>query len=887
MAKRRSEAADLAKLIRDADPSLVADLMRRAEDLLSGPELEELDRQLQAMRPLWRPFVNPEDPTTPTPQRQAYESPADVLLYGGSAGGGKGQPLDAGVLTPWGYGQMGELRVGSLISNPDGSVQTVIGIYPLGHRQLYRVSFHDGSSTEVTDDHIWLAWRSKESSKRNGKRLSGEEGSRLWTTEEVARRLSAGNRFRIPITAPVRFTDTARYPRRPVHPYLIGVILGDGSVTEKYVRIVSADPPIIDRIRTMVPRLVGPYSYGDRAPEYRIAEPNSIRPYLANWGLVGLKSGDKYIPDPYLLGSIEERWELLRGLMDTDGWADQDGDIYFTTTSERLRDDVIFLARSLGAFVTRTDKFPRCQYGAGQPAWCLRMKFSDGSMAFSLDRKRSLAGRKPQSMGRSITAIEPTRIAEAQCIRVSNPNGLYLTDDFIVTHNSDLLLGTAITAHRRSMLFRRNMVDLRGLIDRGDEILAPVGVRHMSGKRSGWIMRDQRRIVETGGCNNLGDEIRFQGRAHDLKGFDEVTHFVESQFRYLSGWLRSRDPRQRCRIIAASNPPTADEGLWIIRYWAPWLDRGHPNPALPGELRWFAVVDGKDVERESGEPFSWKGERIEPKSRTFIPSRVEDNPFYMASGYRSQLQSLPEPLRSQLLKGDFQAGMRDAPMQVCPSAWVDAAIERWRLGERPKKALMDTLGVDVARGGDDHTILTPRYGSWIGEQIAFPGRETDDGPKVAALVVQHVRDQAVIVIDVIGVGSSPTDFLRSLGAQVEAVKGSEGTEERDRTGMIGFNNLRSRNWWRIREALDPSGPDPIAIPPDPELRADLVAPRFSVTTQGIKVEAKVDLVKRLGRSPDRGDSLANALIPVLKRSVAAMLAPPVTAGSEEYDPHEW
>src|SRR6202012_270745 len=116
---------------------------------------------------------------------------------------------------------------------------------------------------------------------------------------------------------------------------------------------------------------------------------------------------------------------------------------------------------------------------------------------------------------------------------------------------------------------------------------------------------------------------------------------------------------------------------WIIRYFAPWLDRSHANPAKPRELRWFTTLDGRDTEVKSGAPFLRDGELITPRSRTFIPAHVEDNPYYMESGYKAVLQALPEPLRSKLLYGDFGAGRQDNPCQLIPTDWLRLAVPRF------------------------------------------------------------------------------------------------------------------------------------------------------------------------------------------------------------------
>ncbi len=165
---------------------------------------------------------------------------------------------------------------------------------------------------------------------------------------------------------------------------------------------------------------------------------------------------------------------------------------------------------------------------------------------------------------------------------------------------TDLLLGLALTRHKRSIIFRREYTQLRAIEDRAIEI-----VGHRRGYNASdkiWNLPDGRRL-ELGAAARPGDEQKFQGRPHDLKAFDEIGHFTESQFRFLRGWLRSTDPGQRCRVVATGNPPTSTEGDWVIRHWAPWLDQQHANPARPGELRWFAVVDGAEVEVENAGPF--------------------------------------------------------------------------------------------------------------------------------------------------------------------------------------------------------------------------------------------------------------------------------------------
>jgi hypothetical protein len=195
------------------------------------------------------------------------------------------------------------------------------------------------------------------------------------------------------------------------------------------------------------------------------------------------------------------------------------------------------------------------------------------------------------------------------------------------------------------------------------ELIAGQG--HWSSRVNGFLLKDGR-TLEFGGLEDLGALGKWKGRAHDLIGFDELPEFLEQHYAFLIGWLRTTLPGQRTRVVGAGNPPTTNEGEWVIRRWAAWLDSQHNRPAGPGELRWYARLDDKDTEVEDGEPFAFKGEMVTPKSRTFIPASLTDNPLLARTGYASQLQSLPEPLRSQLLYGDFHIGITDDPVASDP-----------------------------------------------------------------------------------------------------------------------------------------------------------------------------------------------------------------------------
>ena len=435
---------------------------------------------------------------------------------------------------------------------------------------------------------------------------------------------------------------------------------------------------------------------------------------------------------------------------------------------------------------------------------------------------------------------------------------------------TDLICGLALTKQYRSIIYRKEAKQLLGITERITQLRG--GTDGYNSQQGVWRLPHEGRFVQFGGIKDPGDHRSYQGQDHDLKAFDEVTEMREGQVRFLMGWLRSSNPGIRCRVLMTFNPPTTVEGRWVIEYFGPWLDPKHPNPAKIGELRWYTTdPDGKDYAVESGAPFIWVGDEphydldniehdetdvVHPMSRTFIPAKVEDNPFYMETGYKRILQAMPEPLRSQMLLGDFTAGIEDDPWQVCPTAWVEAAMARW---EEPKqKGVMTMLGVDPSRGGRDETVLAPRYGMWFDKIEAHPGKSVPDGPACAGLALGAVRNNAPINVDVIGIGSSVYDHLKTVARRVRGVNvAMKEKDVVDMTGMFHFTNLRSEMYWRVREALDPQYDTGICLPDNKKLKADLTAITWKLMAGGlIAMESKEDIKVRLGRSTDYGDGVA-------------------------------
>lgn len=417
---------------------------------------------------------------------------------------------------------------------------------------------------------------------------------------------------------------------------------------------------------------------------------------------------------------------------------------------------------------------------------------------------------------------------------------------------TDLALGLAATGqHRRAIIFRRVFPNARGIIERSRELYAAAGSLNEAAHI--WRLRDGR-TIEIGAMQAEKDKTKHQGQPRDLIAFDEAPEFSESQVRFVMGWNRTTVRGIRPKVLLMFNPPMDEAGAWVTRFFGPWLDQRHPHPAADGELRWFAMVDGKEIET-GPEAFAHAGETITPRSRTFFHAALRDNPILEATGYGAIVEAMPEPLRS-LLKGNFDAARTIDPWQTIPTEWVRLAQERWLNTPEPEGHLQ-TVGCDPARGGGDNLVNAPLKGTWFAPLEVVPGRAVPDGPSAAALLLQY--DAARIGVDVIGIGASVYDSLSANGEAL-AVNFSEAAPQglRDKSGRFKFANVRAAAYWAFREALDPANGSEICLPPSPTLLTDLCAPKFTVTTTGIRLESKEDIKERIGRSPDEGDAVVIA-----------------------------
>ena len=361
---------------------------------------------------------------------------------------GRSQPLSTPVLTPTGFRPIGSLKIGDLVTGSDGQPTPVIGVYPQGQRPIYRVTTQDGASTLACAEHLWQVLTA--SDRRRGK------PGRVLETQEMMGRLRSfhQHRYELPLlSAPAEFEPT----EVPMDPYALGLLLGDGSLAHLTPSFASDDPELVTALEEALPdvevRWRGGVDYTLRhvhASRGGVAVAHPVTAVMRELRLAGTTSHTKFIPEAFLHNSSDVRIAVLQGLLDSDGGpVTQRGRscrIQYTTCSETLRDDVAYLARSLGGVAywrTRPAAGRKPGRANGRPveyrhdAYVMDIRLPAGIEPFRLERKRELydrdGGGRPM---RFIDSIEPAGEADCVCIQVAAADSLYVTDDYLVTHNT-------------------------------------------------------------------------------------------------------------------------------------------------------------------------------------------------------------------------------------------------------------------------------------------------------------------------------------------------------------------------------------------------------------------------------------------------------------------
>lgn len=365
-------------------------------------------------------------------------------------GTGKAQPLYSKVLTPNGFINMGDIKFGTKVISGTGNTCNVVGVYPQGVKPIYELTFDDGSTCRCSDEHLW---RVQTRDDRNTRNKDGSERYRTITLNKMLKNYKVENGKRCNYSIDnVPLIDFEK-KELTIHPYVLGVLIGDGSL-QRAARFTNEEPDIVDRVRGLLSENEKLTCTGKKQNFYSIVSVNELRnekgfiqkqgtlKALSDYGLIGKGTHEKYIPSDYLNSCLENRIELLRGLFDTDGYVSHGNSIEYSTTSEQLKDDILYLVRSLGGYASFTVKQGNYRKNGEKiivkTYYRLVIQFPNTLIPVSSKKHLAKYNVKRNKIKRYITNIEYIGEEECQCIMIDDESHLYITDNFIITHNTTL-----------------------------------------------------------------------------------------------------------------------------------------------------------------------------------------------------------------------------------------------------------------------------------------------------------------------------------------------------------------------------------------------------------------------------------------------------------------
>lgn len=747
----------------------------------------------------------------------------DAIRTAVSSGHGIGKALRCSevVDTPSGRTVWGDLRVGDLLWGPDGKPTRIVAIPFRGVRPQYRVTFDDRSSVVCSGEHLW-AVRGRQ------QRRKGIDSYVNMTVDEIvakgvlrANGSAMARQWEIPRQSPVEYPEVDL----PLPPYLVGLFIGNGGGDA--CRIVTNEPEVFERLDTLGLEYSVQAKQGTDAKAFYVY---GSRAALFALGFENCHSHEKFIPEAYKYASVEQRSELLRGLIDTDGDVSKSGTVTYSTTSERLRDDVVWLVRSLGgkALIRPTAK-KAYYYNDGQKVPCrdcyqVTITMPRGFVAGYVKRKTERIKETVQDryVTRWIDKIEPVGDDECMCVTVDRDDGLFLGPNFTVTHNSAItawivtwIMATrpyaqgTVTANTNTQLSTKTWAQISAWLSRS--IVADWFDVHTSkqdmrisktGYRAEWFVTAQ-------SCRKENSEA-FAGQhaasSTSFYVFDEASAVDESIFQVAEGGLSDGEP-----MIFAFGNPTRNSG--------PFYDIFHKNRHL------------------------WRTYQIDARTCQITNKRMHEQ-WIQTYGADSDFCKVriygqfPNQSMSQFISADIV----DAAMQRQPPVHARA----------PRIAVM---GVDFARFGDDETSIFVRVGRDgtlpIVKFQKLSGVQAAD--KVAERVnyVKHILKIPNVVIygDAGGLGGPIMDILRARGYDARDVLFGQTPQEPNR-----FVDKRTEIWARMREALQS---EYLSLAQNQELRDDMTGPEYFVDDKGrIRLESKKDMKARGLHSPDAADSVA-------------------------------
>lgn len=746
------------------------------------------------------------------------------------AGPGKAQPCDTIIPTPQGLRRFGDLVAGDEVFAGDGSVTKIKGVYERGILPVYRVTFDDKSSTLACGEHLWKVRGRAERVRKHAvpyqrKTQSGDIWSIL-TTEQIIdrgvrnRNDGSGRQFEIPRQGPAQFPRA----RLRIDPYFLGVWLGDG-VRLKPAYATKPTPEISTELKCRGFRVSEP-----RAGLVTVYEQSER---LRDVGVFEKYSFERFVPEAYKFADEESRRDVLCGLMDTDGGIDADSHMEFGSTSRQLAEDVIWLARSLGgvAFMKDAVKQPFYYGAAGAKIMgrlCYRVTLKLPFNPFRIKKRakrwtdpmRSAATRR--YMTRMIDRIEPEGEADCRCIEVESADSLYLTNDFIVTHNTTVLawIGWIFLLTRPHSM---------------------VGVTSISGanlKSALWaeLARWQAR-------SPMLQALFTQTKTEIVANEAPKTWRMEART-----WAADADADQIGNALAGIH---AAYVMWLLDESGDYPDAIMPvcEGIFNGNPKEAHIVQAGNPTRLGGPLYRactvarhlWKVIEI-----TADPDNPKRTPRVSVEVAREQIAQYgrENPWVKVRIFGEFPDS--DFNALIGPDE-VSAAMRRFYRTEDIGHAPL-ILGIDVARYGDDQSVIMPRRGIQCFPMKKYRNINSTQGSGIVARLHEDNQIDGLF-IDNAGLGGGGwIDALLGLGKTPVGI--DFGSNPHDK---VRYKNKRAEMYFDAVEWIKRGG----ALPEDARLLEALTQTNFTFARDSgqMIIEPKESVKTKLnGHSPDEADA---------------------------------
>ena len=805
-------------------------------------------------------------------QLLAHNAIEKHILYGGAVGGGKLLALDTAIPTPIGWTTMGELRVGDIVFAASGEPSPVIAVSKTSiGKQAYEVVFSDGSIIVADAEHLWEtqtlyqrsnnkrrspAFRAKRrktrqkevpttrpgkqgmkgkhthpelahrnvvlaEERRNANLLKKSNLFSICTTEEILATLHTGKN--LVLNHSVRCCDPLNLPEAnlPIDPYLFGAWLGDGTSRCGVITQCLADRQVIARAAGNWPGRVVMHKGNKTGKAWCF---HGLTTALRKLGVLN----NKHIPQQYLRASFEQRLELLRGLLDTDGGIVGRGQVGFSTTSCGIRDGMAELLVTMG-IKSRPVEHPVTLYGKDCGiSW--RFSFVTDLSVFALLRKvkkQKRTGLRGTHRLRYIVDVRPVPTRHLRCVSIAHPSHLYLAGrTMIPTHNSVLLVNDAI---RQCIFWEGNAVGIfrwelsafkkttyqalrEWLLEPNEEIAGnPQDLIEQHNQQDHWIQFYNGSRIYYGGLKpsaSVSGDILAQIKSFEVNTFylDELTDFPEKVYRFAG----SRVPRVKCRNIQTEKME-----------YPPGRIISASNPALGWVKQEFIDQD-------------------KPNHR-FIKSTIRDNAENLAATYEADLRQewagMDEKWIEQYIDGSWDAVVDFECIYQAP--WLARAV-----GQTVEDTEPVEFGLDVATFGGDRIVCMMRKGFNASIIIDTTMQDTVTTTDQVCMLADRYQPE-LIKVDAIGEGRGVYDMLAARGYPVSAfIGGARPNDDR-------FFNLRAEAYWELRTLLQKGL---IHLPDNSKLINEMGTVKYLRRDKTIQVEAKDALKKRLGHSPDYADA---------------------------------